>query len=282
MRRNILNKLTLLLCLLTVVACKSKKHMLAERKPDTTVVATDSATKVITKTGTTVVAAPVDNLKLEKLNAIRLKQVDFSTFSGKAATKLSLDGDTHDVTLNIRIKKNQQIWVSITAVLGVEVARALITPDSIKLMNKLESTYLKKPFSFIYTYTSKKINYKTLESLLIGNAVPDLIGDSANLKPDNGNLVVNGNLQDLMYQLIIGPDLRVTQTNMSNQKAGQSLAVLNSVFVQAGTRVIPSKININSIAGSKEIKADLHYNKADFDVPVSMPFSVPARYTLAN
>jgi hypothetical protein len=302
MKKNILNKLVIALCLFTLFSCKSKKHLLVDRKADSATVAKDTATTAaVTNTTASVNAtpattpteatvtkpavaakAPVDNFKLAKLNAIRLKQVNFNTFSGKAQTKLNVNGDSHDVTLTIRIKKNQEIWVSITAVLGVEVARALITPDSIKLMNRLESTYLKKPFSYIYNYTSKQLNYRTLESLIIGNAVPELVSDNAILKADNGDVILSGNLQDLVYQLTVGPDLRVTQTNMSNQAAGQSLHVVNAAFMQAGTRVVPSKVNISSSVGKKNIQAELHYTKVDFDQEVTFPFAVPGRFTVTN
>ncbi|WP_040626221.1 DUF4292 domain-containing protein [Mucilaginibacter paludis] len=280
MKKSISNKLVMLCCLLVLFSCKAKKKLVAERKADTTAVSTDTATSTVAKT--TSAATTIDNLKLEKLKTIRSKQVDFNTFSGKAQAKLDINGDSHDVTMNVRIKKDHQIWVSITAVLGIEVARALITPDSIKLMNKLEATYLKKPFSYVYTYTSRQINYKTLESLLIGNAVPELINDGAALKPGNGNIEVSGNLQELVYKLILGPDLRVSQTNMSNSLAGQSLQVDNSMFVQTSNRVLPSQININSVSQQKKIQVNLHYNKADFDLPVDFPYAVPGRFTMLN
>lgn len=296
MRKNTLNKLAVILGVLVLFSCKSKKHLIVDRRADTTIVSTDTVKKITDTANTaakstTAIAVsktlvpikmPIDNFKLAKLRAIRLKQLDFNTFSGKAQTKLNVNGDSHDVTLNIRIKKNQQIWVSVTAVLGVEVARALITPDSIKLMDRLGATYLKKPFSYVYAYTSKRINYKTLESLLVGNAVPELLSDDAAMKPDNGNVVINGNLMDLTYQLVVGPDLRVSQTNMTNSAAAQSLQVSNAAFIQSGSRVLPSQISISSSSGVKKIQADLHYTKVDFDQNLSYPFTVPARFTLVK
>lgn len=294
MKKNISSKLAVALCILALFSCKSKKHLLADRSAADTVLAADStkpgtATTSVTGANTSApttpiapVKPPVDNLKLQKLKAIRSKQVDFNTFSGKAQTKLNVNGDTHDVTLNIRIKKGEQIWISVTAILGVEAARALITPDSIKIMNRLESTYLKRPFSYVYGYTSKQINYKTLESLLTGNAVTELVNDDAVMKADNGNVILSGNLQDLLYDLIIGPDLRVSRTDMSNQIARQSIHITNADFIQVGAKVIPSKVSINSSVGAKNFQADLHYNKVEFDQSLSFPFSVPSRFTLLN
>jgi hypothetical protein len=275
MERNMLNKLLIVLCLFTLFSCAAKKQ-LVERKADTTIIKASTSAAPVTN-GTV-----VDNFKIDKINTIKLKQTTFNTFSGKAAAKLNIDGKEDNVTMVIRIKRGEGIWIAVTAILGVEVGRALITPDSIKVMNKLESNYFKRPFSFIYQYTSTQINYKTLEAALIGNAIPELLSNEALLQPDNGDLILSGNLQELAYKLIIGPDLRVSHTSMTNQSAGQSLEIDNAKFIQAGTHVIPSEITMSSAVKDHNIKIDLKYIKTEFDQPVEFPFSIPARFSPVN
>jgi hypothetical protein len=222
-----------------------------------------------------------DTKRIE-LDAIRAGQTNFNTFSGKARTKLDFGGSSNDVTLNIRIKKDQKIWVSITAIAGLEVARALITPDSIMVINRLQSVSIKQPFSYLYKFAGKEINYKTLESLLIGNAIPELINDNAGLQAKNDTITLTGNLQDLAYRLIIGRGMKVTQTNLDNQIAGQSLQVTNNTFIQTDNRVIPSQIDITSVVKDKKIQVNLHYIKLELDQPLEYPFNIPARYTETN
>ncbi|QHS54572.1 DUF4292 domain-containing protein [Mucilaginibacter sp. 14171R-50] len=266
MRKNILNKMAMVFCLVALVACKSKKLVVVNR-PTTMV---DSA------------AVNEENSLRARLAAIRSKQVTFNTFSGKAKTKLDINGNDNDVTLNIRIARDQKIWISITAIVGIEVARAQITPDSIIVVNRLQSVYLKKPFSYVYTYASKQVNFKTLQALLVGNAIPEMVNSDADFKMEGANTVLSGNLQDIIYKLLLGPDMKVTQTNLSNQVARQSLQVANSVFIQADNRVIPSQIDILSTAGDKKIQANLRYAQAEFDKPLEYPFSIPKSYEPAN
>jgi hypothetical protein len=263
MKKNILNKLLIVCCLLVMVSCKARKQVLVARK-------SDSAAK------------PLDNNVSSKLDAIRAKQVNFNTFAGRAKTKLDINGNSNDVTLNIRIERDKKIWVSITAIFGVEAARALITPDSILLINRLQGVYLRKPFSYVYKYASSQVNYKTLESLLIGNAIPELLNDKAEFVAADGNTTLSGNLQDLLYKLIVGADLKVTQTNLSNQNEGQSLQVINNTFIQATNRVMPSEIDIASVVKDKKIQVNLHYTKTDFDVQQDYPFNIPASYEPAK
>ena len=89
-------------------------------------------------------------------------------------------------------------------------------------------------------------------------------------------------INDLIYKLVTGPDLKVSHTELANQSEGQSLAVDNSTFIQAGNKILPSQINMSSTAGTKKIQVNLHYVKADFDLPLEYPFSIPARYSEAN
>lgn len=274
MKRNILNKVLIVCALLAVVSCKARKRAIT-----TTVTSTTPKIDNVTPIATT----PPDMTYVKnELAAIKSHQVIFNTFSGRASTKLDVNGSSNDVTMNVRIARDKKIWVSITAVLGIEVARALITPDSIKIINKLQGVYLKKPFSYIYKYASRQVNYKTIESLLVGNAMPETLTENSNIKADMGYVTLSGTLQDLVYNLNMGTNLRVTQFNLSNQAEQQALLVTNSSFIQAGNKLLPSQIDILSTIQSKKIQANLHYTKADFDLELDFPFNIPDRYTPAD
>jgi len=280
MKRNILNRLLIVCCLLVMVSCKARKKVITNGTATTTN-ATISSPHV---ENTVKIATTPPDLTLIKnqLAVIKSHQVNFNTFAGRATTKLDIDGNSNDVTLNIRISRDKKIWVSITALLGIEVARALITPDSIIVINKLQGLYLKKPFSFIYQYASRQVNYKTIECLLVGNAMPELLTENSTIKSDMGNLTLSGNLQELMYSLMLGTNMRVTQFNLSNVNEGQALLVSNSNFIQATNRLVPSQIDILSTIKDKKIRANLRYTKVDFDQQLDFPFNIPERYTPAD
>ena len=261
MRRNTLNKLLIVgICVaLTAFGCKAKKQTVAGPKPVT-----------------------VPDKSLSKLDAIRSSQLSYSTFSGKAKTRLDINGSSNDVTLNIRIQSGKKIWISVTAIAGIEVARALITPDSLLVINKLQGLYLQKPFAYIYSYTSQQINFDSLEALLVGNAIPQLLNNDAQLRVDSGRTVMSGNLQELAFKLILGADLKANHTELTDQNAGQSLTVDNGAFIPVANRILSSQIDLASVMPKKRVKMSLHYIKADFDQPLEYPFSIPSGYSPAK
>jgi hypothetical protein len=257
------SRLFILCCLMAMLGCKAHKQVIVNRKADTA-------------------STSIANNTRNKLNAIIKNQADFNTFSGKAHAKLDVNGNSNDVTLNIRISKGRKIWISITAIAGIEVARTLITPDSILVINRLQGLYLRKPFGYIYNYASRQVDYTSIEALLVGNAIPQLLNERTKLQADGDNTTLSGNLEELMYILKIGPDLKISQTDLTDPTEGQSLHVDNSEFIQAGDRIIPSQINIESVAKAKKVQANIHYIKADFDLPLEYQFNIPSRYSEAN
>jgi len=252
-------------CLVLAFGCKTKKP-LAARKP-----VVDTVT----------VAKAVDT-KMLKINAIKSAQTAFSTFSGKARTKLTINGETNDVTLNVRILHDKKIWVSITAIAGIEAARVLITPDSIMLINRLQDLYIRQPFSYINKYAGDQVNYQMIESMLIGNAIPQALTKSSDIKPDGMNTVLSGNLAELSYKLILGADNKLNQFFLANSDGSETVQVTNGALLQVGTHVLPSQIDVLSTVKSKKIQVNLHYVKEEFDQPLEFPFSIPARYTPAE
>jgi hypothetical protein len=280
MKRNILNRLLIVCCLLVMVSCKARKKVITNGAATTTnAIISSPHVENTVKIATT---PPDLTLIKNQLAVIKSHQVNYNTFAGRANTKLDIDGNSNDVTLNIRISRDKKIWVSITALLGIEVARAVITPDSIKVVNKLQGLYFKKPFSFIYQYASRQVNYKTIECLLVGNAMPELLTENSSIKNDMGNVILSGNLQELMYSLMLGTNMRVTQFNLSNVNEGQALLVNNSNFIQATNRLVPSKIDILSTIKDKKIQVNLRYTKVDFDQQLDFHFNIPERYTPAD
>lgn len=265
MKENILNKILIGCCLLAIVSCKARKQ-LAVNAP---VAPTTTTPKHVNDNGI-------------QLNPVREQQISFNSFSAKAHTKLAIDGNSNDVTLNIRINRDKEIWVSVTYLIGIEIARAKITPDSIEIINRLQSVYIKKPFNYIYAYANSQVNYTMLQALLVGNAIPAVLNDSTQYQAAHDSISLSGNLKDLIYNLVLGPDMRVMQTNLSNHDEGQSMQVVNSAFIQSGSYKLPSQIDIASIAKDRKIEVNLRYYKVDFNQPQEYPFNIPDDYSPAN
>ena len=245
-------------------ACKAKKAVVAP---------------VVT---TPVVTEATGNNKADNLKLLKAKDVTFNTLAIKAKANLDFAGNKNGVTMNIRMERDKQIWVSITAVIGIEVARAVITPDSIKVRNNIQSTYLKKPFNYAYRYTSKNVNFKMLQAIFAGNTIPDFTTELSEVKQQNGAWAISGEEGTLAFKMLFNELLKVGEHNLNDLKSGQALKVSYGGYQQVNDGLFPANLTINSMAGTRRVNLQMDYTKVDRNIPLDFPFSVPKNYELVN
>ena len=261
MRKNILNNLALIGVILFAFGCKPKKVIVAPPVTPTKVeVASDK--------------------KPENLSMLKSKDLTFNTLSLKGKASLAINGDENNVTMLIRIEKDKKIWVSVTAIAGIEVARAVITPDSLLLRNNLKKTYARKPFSYIYGFTNKQVNFKMLQAVFSGNTIADFMTVSSDLKQQNGVWVLSGQTNNLAYRSLFNTLLKVSETSLNDAKTAQAFKVTYGDYTPLNGALFPSNLKINSMAGTKKLNVTVDFTKIDINIPVEFPFTVPKSYEL--
>ena len=227
-------------------------------------------------------AESANTARNEKISAIKSSETSFNTFSGKAKAALNIGNNANDVNMNIRIKKNEAIWVSVTAIAGLEVARALITPDSVRVINRLENQYIRKPFSYLYEFTNDKINFATLQSVFVGNTISDFITESTEVNIGTAQTVLKSSIGSMIYDLMLNDQNKVVQSDLKDTSASQSLLVFYGDFQAISRQQVPHSILMKSQAKNKGISLDLKFTKIELDVPLEIPFRVPDRFTIKN
>lgn len=262
MKKNTLNKIAFLALLLTMAACKVRKPA-----------SVSSAAPVEAKTTFS---------KAELLKKISDQQVNFNTIAIKAKADLEMPGTSQDVSMNIRMQKDKIIWVSVTAIAGIEVARAFITPDSVKILNRLEGSLTRKPFTYIHRFASKQVDFKTLQDLFTGNALAGTLSAASALEVNEGRTHISGNLSDLIYALIFNGNSNLLQSKLTDTKASQTLTVNYGEYGNFAGQAIPQIVDISSVVNNRNVNIRLRYNYVGLNENLDFPFSVPKRFTVRD
>ena len=98
---------------------------------------------------------------------------DFKTLYIKSNVKYNDEKQSQNLTAEIKIKKDEQILVSIRF-LGITMAKALITPASVSYYEKLNSTYFEGDFSTLSKWLGTDLDFNKVQNILIGQAIDDL------------------------------------------------------------------------------------------------------------
>jgi len=104
---------------------------------------------------------------LEKMAS---NELDFDWFSARCAVTVINDKKTKtDLRGQLRIQKDSVIWMSLSPALGIEVARLMITQDSIWFINRIDKNYFKGDYDFINSFFQTTVDFDILPALFLGH-----------------------------------------------------------------------------------------------------------------
>ena len=213
------------------------------------------------------------------IGTMEINNLDFISFSGRAKAQVEFDRQQQDVTLNFRINRDKAIWISVTALLGIEVARVLITPDSVKILNKLRGEYIHKPFDYIHRYTSAGVTFQILQDLLIANVSTSLLQtDQLTTATSGEELQLVGVKDQLSFQYSLNTNRRPKVFRLLPIGTDQSVESYYGKYADISGYEFPQNQNIQLQAGDIKVNAILEYTSVRFNDVLELPFSVPARY----
>ncbi|WP_432711907.1 DUF4292 domain-containing protein [Pedobacter sp.] len=263
MKRNCFKLLGMLgLLTFTFSACKTKKLVVIAPP----VVVTDT---VMTK-------------KAESLKTLTDQNLNYLTLSMTGKAQLEMNGKENNVSVNIRMLKDKKIWMRVTAIAGLEVARVLVTPDSLSVLNRIDGIYLHKPFSYIHTYANKEVSFKLLQDLLAGNAPQDFVVENTALTFENGVWQMRGSKNSMVYQILFNTLLKAEETYLHHARAEEAVKVLYGNYQKLNGQLFPSTINLNSVSYNKKVNLAFDFSKIESNVELDFPFTVPKRFQVIN
>lgn len=252
-----------IISILTLAACGSSKKAV---KPISPVADTPKNPKTEVETAATI---------LSKVNFI-----NFKTFAGKVDVDFDDGkGNAKSVTAKLVMTKNETIWLS-AGLLGFEGVRALITKDSVKILNKLSKEYTATSLAYLQDKIGLPIDFETLQNLLIGNVIFTNKDNASFAKVGNSYNVTTQDAHFKNLLTVLLPAYLPTNSVLSDLDTtkNRNAQLAYNDYVSTAGRNFSKRRNI-AVSYKNNITIKLNFRSHDFDGAVTTPFSVPSGYT---
>lgn len=212
---------------------------------------------------------------------VRAKNLDFRYLSAKGKAQIDANGEKHSANLNVRMRKDSVIWLQ-ASILGIGV-RALITPDSVQIVNQLERTYYAGNFDYLQRQFNVPITFVQLQAMLIGDYVPAPADSALTVTTEEPTQRVQYRQSGILVeQLIELSRARPQKLNVTDPKSQSTLMVTYADFqpIQPGNQQFAHGILVQAQQpGRQPATVTINYRNVDLDKEqLTFPFSVPAEY----
>jgi hypothetical protein len=215
-------------------------------------------------------------------NAIQKSRIDFETFSAKVKVDFEgSDGKKNDFNAFIRLRKDSVLWVSINALLGIEAFRILITPDSVKVINKLDKVVQLRSLSYLQEITRLPFSFKELQDLIVGNPIYfDNKIVSYKREPDNVTVLHMGELfKHLLTLNAENFEIQHSKLDDVDPVRARTADITYGDYENRDGKPFSTFRKI-TVSEKKKLDIEMKFKQFDFNVPLNFPFSVAKNYKL--
>jgi hypothetical protein len=217
---------------------------------------------------------------LEVLMPLWNYEPEFSTFNSKVKIDFEGKGQKQDLIAHIRIRKDSVIWASVSAMGGViQVARVLITADTIKMVDYLDKKAIVLPMNDAQKLLPAKADFKTLQHLILGTVLRKQGNVTAAYTNEQNMVMVveDSNAVQQAYFNTADTSLAMLQMQSPNEN-GPAGVVLMSDYQLVDGRKFATKRKVQVQNTNNQFLLGLDFNNTDFDNPLEFPFSIPKNY----
>lgn len=218
------------------------------------------------------------------LPSVRAINTAFIFLNAKGKAQINMKGNKQGANLALRMRRDSIIWVS-AGLAGIEGVRAVLTHDSVRVMNRLDKTY----FSGGYDYLSKLLNvpvsFAQMQALLLGDYLPAPTGTKPTVATEEtGRQRVSYPLADVLVERLLQAGTgRVQQLKMSDEGTKRNLTVDYADFQPldepAGLPFAYSTLIQAQQPAAGVVTATISYNKVNTGRErLSFPFAVPKSF----
>lgn len=223
----------------------------------------------------------------------------FHTLSARASLDIESQQTDLSMKAQIRVQKDSLIWMSFSPLLGIEAVRILLTPDSVKFLDRINKNYFCGDYSFFHEFYQVDFDYDMIESILLG--VDFRCYDSGEMKAGIDNLLYTLSTANrrkikrfvrthsdservLLQDVWLDPQtfrirkLKLKEANRESRKLGAEYEMFESF---PNGDVIPQQINL-LIQAEQDLKLKIKLNKIELDESLSFPFGIPSSYEPIN
>lgn len=238
---------------------------------------------------------PMVNKSVQELqDKLDSASFDLNYLTAKAAVVVIQDSNEISFNISYRSKKDSVIWISVSPLLGIEVARLMITADSVKMLDKIHNRYEVTSFESINKMLQMKVNFEIVQALLYGNFfaykknenrfnsvyLEDkfYILSSLNKKKLKRSLEDKDLNRPVIQDLYVNDSTyRISRVQVEDQRINKLLTTLYSDFRVTDGGLFPFK-STTKIVAEKNIEIRIEYGKVAKAESLDFPFNIPNNY----
>ena len=224
----------------------------------------------------------------ETLSGLKQNETSFTFLNTRFSGSANIEGVDYSISGTLRIKNDSAIFVSVSPLLGIEIARLLVTPDTLKLVNRLDNTFYAGNMEIINKILGTCLDFQMLQALLTGNDFNHFSSSGFNVSEDNGNIVLftqnrypldNTECNHFQHRILLNSQtFRIMENLLHDPESRRSLQVKYHGFSLVDGQYVPQEVSMVFSDTGGQTSVNLRFSRVVLNEERSLVFNIPGHY----
>jgi len=223
------------------------------------------------KTGTAVTGGATANNSLNAKDIVashNLASPKFNTLASRLQVAYKDEKKEQSITVSLRMKKDEKIWIK-ASILGITLAKVLITPESVSYYETISNTYFDGNFELLSDWLGTELDFEKTQAILLGQSIFDLNKNyESSIAQNRYKLEPTKQPQNFIHSLFLNSQhFKVVSGSLSQPEDKRLLSLKYGEYQQIEESFYPTTIHIDATQESDKT-----------NVSLSFPFTIPDGY----
>jgi hypothetical protein len=226
---------------------------------------------------------------------IKENEFNYTWVYAKANVESNIDGKEESFDIRVRIRRDSAMLITIQALSLVDVAKILITRDSVKCRIDVRREYFLGDFNYINDLLNADLDYDVLQAVLFGNSA-EFHDDETKLKPvtdrENCHYILSterkrklkkiqqggAEIKKALQTLTLNPDnFKIIKNEFIDPSANRVFTANYRNIVDKDSVYAPRNVDIDIVA-EKKASIKIEYVRIEKNTPQKLSLNIPAKY----
>ena len=222
------------------------------------------------------------------LRTLHANQADFAFYEARFSGEALWEGQNLPLAGSLRIQKDQAIFVSVAPFLGIEVARVLITPDTVKYLNRMQATYFVGDMRFINQMLGTNLDFYMLQAILTGNDFEHFTSDNFSVSGDRSMILLHSpsrrpkdqrNAPGMEHHIWMEPlNYRIRTAIARDPETDRKIQAEYNNYENLEGQWLPNDLKLSFSDSGSHAEISVRLNRISLNQPQEFSFSIPSRY----
>lgn len=211
----------------------------------------------------------------------------YQTLTARMNVNLNLPGNSLSSRVDLKMVKDSAFQFSVQPFLGIEIFRAEISLDSVKILDRMNKRYVAENYANLKGQTPIEFNFYNLQALFTNQlfipgkqeVLPKQYG-KFKLKQEGSHAEIQiKDAMSILYTFLVNGEGKINRTSLSEPSNRYILQWDYVDFRETDDQLFPMKMDVQIWKdGASQGGATLAFSRMQVDGSVRMDFSIPSSY----